>query len=311
MTGTPAQFRWPDGEGRTWSGARTRGGSRWSLFRGSRPRSFATGCRNGRRRGGDRKYRLPTEAEWNTPAGARRMRQPLSISARRVSSSDAISTANSPYGPDAPPGRYLERTAQVGSYEPNDFGLYECTATSRSGAPTARPYETSKRRKTPRAPRRNPSLSCAAVPGMDRAPPAAPARHPMLARVRRARGWLPVVLVCPVQAPERSVACSLSGAARKALPTPRRALSVCLCVSKGRKNMCMFVKWRCPQAFSWRAAGRAEAQPWRGDDNRRRQLTMPPNRKIHENLRHVINRGAYLYNSGDWLPATACTRGPC
>ena len=40
------------------------------------------------------------------------------------SSRQANFNGNEPYG-DAEPGPYLRRTAQVGSYEPNGFGLYD------------------------------------------------------------------------------------------------------------------------------------------------------------------------------------------
>lgn len=69
-----------------------------------------------------RSYRLPTEAEWEYAcrAGA--------STAFHVGESLAASDANFngkyPAG-DAKPGEYLRRTAKVGSYEPNAFGLHD------------------------------------------------------------------------------------------------------------------------------------------------------------------------------------------
>jgi formylglycine-generating enzyme required for sulfatase activity len=69
-----------------------------------------------------RKYRMPTEAEWEYAcrAGA--------TTAFHYGDSLASSQANFnggyPYG-DAKKGKYLRMTQQVGSYEPNDFGLFD------------------------------------------------------------------------------------------------------------------------------------------------------------------------------------------
>lgn len=69
-----------------------------------------------------RSYRLPTEAEWEYAcrAGAR---TPFSTG-DSLSSRQANFNGNYPYG-DAETGPYLRRTAPVGSYEPNAFGLYD------------------------------------------------------------------------------------------------------------------------------------------------------------------------------------------
>jgi formylglycine-generating enzyme required for sulfatase activity/tRNA A-37 threonylcarbamoyl transferase component Bud32 len=71
-----------------------------------------------------RKYRLPTEAEWeySCRGGAR------SYSAFHfgisLSSTEANFDGNHPHG-GAARGPYLERTCMVGSYRPNGFGLYD------------------------------------------------------------------------------------------------------------------------------------------------------------------------------------------
>jgi formylglycine-generating enzyme required for sulfatase activity len=69
-----------------------------------------------------RKYRLPTEAEWEYACRAG------TTSAFHygdsLSSSQANFNGNHPYG-DAAGGPYLRRTAKVGSYQPNAFGLYD------------------------------------------------------------------------------------------------------------------------------------------------------------------------------------------
>ena len=69
-----------------------------------------------------RRYRLPTEAEWEYAcrAGAR---TPFSTG-DSLSSRQANFNGNYPYG-EAEPGPYLRRTAPVGSYQPNAFGLYD------------------------------------------------------------------------------------------------------------------------------------------------------------------------------------------
>ena len=69
-----------------------------------------------------RKYRLPTEAEWEY---ASRAGTPTAFHVGdSLSSEQANFNGNYPAG-DATKGRYLRRTTQVGSYEPNSFGLYD------------------------------------------------------------------------------------------------------------------------------------------------------------------------------------------
>jgi formylglycine-generating enzyme required for sulfatase activity len=69
-----------------------------------------------------RKYRLPTEAEWEYAcrAGA----QTVFHTGDSLASVQANFNGNYPYG-DAQKGRYLRKTAKVGSYKPNAFGLYD------------------------------------------------------------------------------------------------------------------------------------------------------------------------------------------
>lgn len=69
-----------------------------------------------------RKYRLPTEAEWEYAcrAGTRTAFH----FGNSLSSRQANFNGNYPAG-DGKPGKYLRRTAKVGSYSPNAFGLYD------------------------------------------------------------------------------------------------------------------------------------------------------------------------------------------
>ena len=69
-----------------------------------------------------RKYRLPTEAEWEYAcrAGAKTAFH----TSASLSSLQANFNGNYPYG-SAKPGPYLRKTAKVGSYKPNAFGLYD------------------------------------------------------------------------------------------------------------------------------------------------------------------------------------------
>jgi formylglycine-generating enzyme required for sulfatase activity len=69
-----------------------------------------------------RKYRLPTEAEWEYAcrAGTRT----AFTFGESLSAKQANFNAIRPYG-DAAPGPYLRKTAKVGSYPPNAFGLYD------------------------------------------------------------------------------------------------------------------------------------------------------------------------------------------
>jgi formylglycine-generating enzyme required for sulfatase activity len=67
-------------------------------------------------------YRLPTEAEWEYACRAG-TRAPFSFG-RSLSSAQANFLGSRPYG-DAVAGPWLRKTVKVGSYEPNEFGLYD------------------------------------------------------------------------------------------------------------------------------------------------------------------------------------------
>lgn len=69
-----------------------------------------------------RRYRLPTEAEWEY--ACRAGTTTAFHFGNSLSSQQANFNGHYPYG-DAEPGPYLRRTAQVGSYPPNAFGLYD------------------------------------------------------------------------------------------------------------------------------------------------------------------------------------------
>ncbi len=69
-----------------------------------------------------RRYRLPTEAEWEYACRAG-TRTAFHVG-ESLSSHEANFNGNDPYG-GAGEGPYLEMTAPVGSYEPNAFGLYD------------------------------------------------------------------------------------------------------------------------------------------------------------------------------------------
>lgn len=69
-------------------------------------------------------YRLPSEAEWEFAARAGKT-TPFTIGDGNNLSSDLANfDGRNPFR-DAPKGKYLERTAFVGSYPPNPFGLYD------------------------------------------------------------------------------------------------------------------------------------------------------------------------------------------
>lgn len=69
-----------------------------------------------------RVYRLPTEAEWQYACRAGTV-TPFHFG-DAMGSADANINGNFPYG-GAPRGVFLGRTAPVGSYRPNAFGLYD------------------------------------------------------------------------------------------------------------------------------------------------------------------------------------------
>jgi formylglycine-generating enzyme required for sulfatase activity len=71
----------------------------------------------------DRVYRLPTEAEWEYACRAGKAGQPFSFGPS-LSSTQANFDGDQPYG-RAPAGPYLKRPSAVGSYPPNDFGLFD------------------------------------------------------------------------------------------------------------------------------------------------------------------------------------------
>jgi len=69
-----------------------------------------------------RKYRLPTEAEWEY--ACRAQTTTAFHFGDSLSSKQANFNGQYPYG-DAEPAVYLRKTADVGSYKPNAFGLYD------------------------------------------------------------------------------------------------------------------------------------------------------------------------------------------
>jgi uncharacterized protein (TIGR02996 family) len=71
-----------------------------------------------------RRYRLPTEAEWEYACReGGRVLTPFYFG-RTLSSAQANFDGGHPYG-GAPAGPYLHRTTRVGSYPPNALGLYD------------------------------------------------------------------------------------------------------------------------------------------------------------------------------------------
>ena len=75
-----------------------------------------------REKAAGRKYRLPTEAEWEL--ACRAGGQTAFHTGDSISSAQANFNGNYPYG-NATTGRYLRKTAKVGSYKPNAFGLHD------------------------------------------------------------------------------------------------------------------------------------------------------------------------------------------
>jgi formylglycine-generating enzyme required for sulfatase activity len=69
-----------------------------------------------------RRYRLPTEAEWEY--ACRAGTTTVFYYGDSLNSEQANFNGNAPYG-SAEKGPYLRKTAKVGSYKPNDFGLYD------------------------------------------------------------------------------------------------------------------------------------------------------------------------------------------
>jgi formylglycine-generating enzyme required for sulfatase activity len=71
-----------------------------------------------------RKYRLPTEAEWEYACRAGASSYRVFHYGNSLSSKQANFDGNFPFG-GADRGPYLKRTCKVGSYKPNAFGLYD------------------------------------------------------------------------------------------------------------------------------------------------------------------------------------------
>jgi formylglycine-generating enzyme required for sulfatase activity len=69
-----------------------------------------------------RTYRLPTEAEWEY--ACRAGKKTVFHFGDALSSKEANFKGNFPYG-GAPKGNFLQKTAKVGSYAPNAWGLYD------------------------------------------------------------------------------------------------------------------------------------------------------------------------------------------
>jgi formylglycine-generating enzyme required for sulfatase activity len=73
-------------------------------------------------RAADLKYRLPTEAEWEYACRGGVAAAPFHFG-NSLASTQANFDGSFPYAAAA--GKYLQRTARVGSYPPNRFGLYD------------------------------------------------------------------------------------------------------------------------------------------------------------------------------------------
>lgn len=73
-------------------------------------------------RSAGRKYRLPTEAEWEY--ACRAGTKTVFHFGDSLSAKQANFNGRYPYG-DSESGAYLRKTADVGSYQPNAFGLYD------------------------------------------------------------------------------------------------------------------------------------------------------------------------------------------
>jgi formylglycine-generating enzyme required for sulfatase activity len=71
-----------------------------------------------------RKYRLPTEAEWEYSCRGGASSYQIFHFGNSLSSTQANFDGRYPYG-GAAAGPYLGRTCKVGSYKPNAFGLYD------------------------------------------------------------------------------------------------------------------------------------------------------------------------------------------
>ena len=69
-------------------------------------------------------YRLPSETEWEYAARAKST-TPFGIGDGNIVSSDQANFDGRHPFKDSPKGKYLERTAPVGNYQPNTFGLYD------------------------------------------------------------------------------------------------------------------------------------------------------------------------------------------